>query len=475
MTGQAVSSQMNASEKVIPDLYFTGANLLSCLMLDESGADTLQKCRDSGITENSFTNPTHSELYKLIADQHDAGVHHEIGIVLAQCHQNLLKEIIWLNGSETVKTSANASRFIADLRKAEGARALVTTALSFVEVAKSPDANPQTIVAEQIIILEALQQRYEPVFKPITAEELCAHPPPKPEEIIHGMLYVGGTCIISAPSKGHKTYTGLDIACAVSEGRDWLGFKTTATKTLYVNLELCPHSIERRISGICSARCVKKSSNLVILNLRGKRITLEVFKTQIMPLAKKLGVKLIIIDPYYKISAVSGVEENSNDVQADFLAEIEASTTDGNCALIMIHHFSKGDSGAKNSIDRASGGGVLARWPDAVITLTEHEKEDHMIAEFHLRDFAPVPRFVIRWDYPVWTMATAEDPAKVKRQGRKDEHPASVLLEKLDPSGMSNSEWQKASGWSQTTFKNKREQLEKEGKVSCVMNVWRPC
>jgi hypothetical protein len=317
--------------------------------------------------------------------------------------------------------------------------------------------------------------KVQPALCAISADELCANPPETPPELVFGMLYRGGTFIISGPSKAHKTYTLLDWSCAIAGGRDWLNFKTTATPVLYVNLELAEHSTARRLKAICSARGIKPPANLHLLNMRGKRISAATLQAVIVPEAKKLGVGLIVIDPYYKISSVSGVEENGNDAQAVFLASVEDAASDAGCAIGMVHHFAKGDSGAKNSIDRASGGGVLARWPDVIATLTEHETEDCMVAEFHLRDFAPIPRFVVRWTCPVWTREDGEDPAKVKRAGAKDSHPASELLGMLSKDGMSNIAWRKASGWSEATFRRKRDELRGSGKVREAMNIWFPC
>lgn len=309
----------------------------------------------------------------------------------------------------------------------------------------------------------------------ISAAELCAKPPETPSQIVHGMLYRGGTGMLSAPSKGHKTYTAIDAAICICVGRDWLGFQTAQTSVLYVNLELSAHSMQKRIAAICAAHGEKPPTNLHFLNLRGRHVRAETLRNVIVPRATSLGVGLIIIDPYYKISSISGVEENGNDAQAIFLAQVEDAAMDAKCAILAVHHFAKGDAGSKNSIDRHSGGGVLARWPDVVATLTEHETEDCMVAEFHLRDFAPIPAFVVRWACPVWIREDGEDPAKVKRAGRSDDHPAAELLAKLDPAGMSNAEWYKASGWTDSTYRRKRDELERNGKAKQMMNVWKPC
>lgn len=49
------------------------------------------------------------------------------------------------------------------------------------------------------------------------------------------------------------------------------------------------------------------------------------------------------------------------------------------CAVIYCHHHSKGAQGGKRSMDRASGSGVFARDPDALLDLTELELTDSII------------------------------------------------------------------------------------------------
>lgn len=49
------------------------------------------------------------------------------------------------------------------------------------------------------------------------------------------------------------------------------------------------------------------------------------------------------------------------------------------CAVIYCHHHSKGNQGGKKSMDRASGSGVFARDPDAMLDLIELEIDDNLI------------------------------------------------------------------------------------------------
>ena len=51
------------------------------------------------------------------------------------------------------------------------------------------------------------------------------------------------------------------------------------------------------------------------------------------------------------------------------------------CAVIYCHHHSKGAQGGKRSMDRASGSGVFARDPDALIDMTELELTDEILKQ----------------------------------------------------------------------------------------------
>ena len=134
----------------------------------------------------------------------------------------------------------------------------------------------------------------------------------------------------------------------------------------------------------------------------------------------------------------------------------------------MAHHFAKGDSSAKNAIDRASGGGVMARWGDVMLTMTPHEEEDAMAIEMSLRNFAPVHAFAVRWNHPRWVRDISLDPAKLKRGGAPVRHTPDDALKALGPGLMGWGEWQRASGISETTLRRKRDDLLEAGKIERV-------
>lgn len=119
--------------------------------------------------------------------------------------------------------------------------------------------------------------------------------------------------------------------------------------------------------------------NIDIWNLRGKSVPMDKLAPKLIRRAAKKNYIAIIIDPIYKI--ITG-DENSADQMAQFCNQFDLVCTELGCAVIYCHHHSKGGQGQKRSMDRASGSGVFARDPDALIDMIELEvTEDVQKAE----------------------------------------------------------------------------------------------
>ena len=94
--------------------------------------------------------------------------------------------------------------------------------------------------------------------------------------------------------------------------------------------------------------------------------------------AAKKDYIAIVIDPIYKV--ITG-DENSADQMANFCNQFDKVCTELGCAVIYCHHHSKGAQGGKRAMDRASGSGVFARDPDALIDLIELESSEALLAQ----------------------------------------------------------------------------------------------
>jgi hypothetical protein len=296
---------------------------------------------------------------------------------------------------------------------------------------------------------------------PIPASELCAAPPPTPPELVAGMLYETGTLMLSAASKARKTWAMIDFAVSVATGLSWLGHYTSKSTVLYLNLELQGFDMEKRIKKVCQAKAVGVPRNLIVHNLRGIIVSIDQLERRLPDLIRETGAKLVIIDPHYKLSSASGVEENSNDEQAFLLYRIESMVCGNGASVALCHHFSKGNKSEQSAMDRAAGAGAMSRWPDVIMTMTEHKTEHCMTVEYSLRNFAPIPSFVVRQAGAIWVRDGHQDPKNLKPKpaGRPTTNTPEALLEFL-VDGMTGGEWQGKSEWGKSTYYEKRAVLE---------------
>jgi hypothetical protein len=309
--------------------------------------------------------------------------------------------------------------------------------------------------------------------EPVAASHLLKQPPPRPPELISGMLYHGGTLLMAGASKSRKTYTMLQQGIAVATGGVWLGMECDLAPVLYLNLELQDFAVHDRLRSICDALRIKAPDNFHLWNLRGVKCSKTDLVKQVPDMIHKLGAKLVILDPYYKVSSQSGMDEISNHEQGELLCELETMCAGPGAALTIAHHFAKGNQSAKNAIDRASGGGVFARWPDAIMTMTDHKEENALIVEMALRNFAPKKPFVVRYEHPLWVQAPELRAGDLKdAAGRKRVYREEDTLAKLPPEGATYSEWARKAAISKTTFGRHLERLLDTGKVKQVGQVY---
>ncbi len=240
---------------------------------------------------------------------------------------------------------------------------------------------------------------------------------PHPPELVKGLLYQGAKGMIAGPSKARKTFALTDLAVSIASGYPWMGFPTAQVPVLYINLEIQNFAFRDRRRAIQKAKIGKEEHiPLFTWHLRGHGVSLPMIADKILDVCGLEGIGCIIIDPTYKLNQ-SGEENAASDVGA-LLNQFEMIALKAHAAVVFAHHFAKGDSGRKDTIDRASGSGVWARDPDAIITLNNHEKDEHMIVEMALRNFKSQESFVVKWDYPLWSRASGENIEAHKNTNR---------------------------------------------------------
>lgn len=198
--------------------------------------------------------------------------------------------------------------------------------------------------------------------------------------LIESVLRQGHKMLLAGPSKAGKSFALIELAIAIAEGREWLGWQCAKGKVLYVNLELDKPSCLHRVKDVYSALGIPPANlkNLIIWNLRGQGKPMDKLAPSLIWRAKRESFIAIIIDPIYKV--ITG-DENSADQMAHFCNQFDRVCDALGCAVIYCHHHSKGNQGGKRSMDRASGSGVFARDPDALLDMTELELTEDIVKQ----------------------------------------------------------------------------------------------
>lgn len=191
--------------------------------------------------------------------------------------------------------------------------------------------------------------------------------------LIDGILRQGHKMLLAGPSKAGKSYALIELCISIAEGTDWLGrFHCAQGKVLYINLELDRASCFHRFHDVYEAMEIQPNHlhNIRIWNLRGASVPMDKLAPKLIRRAAKQGYIAIVLDPIYKI--LTG-DENNAEQMSKFCNQFDLVCRELGCAVIYCHHHSKGAQGGKRSMDRASGSGVFARDPDAMLDMTELE------------------------------------------------------------------------------------------------------
>lgn len=266
-----------------------------------------------------------------------------------------------------------------------------------------------------------------PDIEPLDA--IWANLPPLAAPLIENVLRRGHKMLLAGPSKAGKSFVLLQLALAIAEGREWLGWQCAKGRVLYVNLELDRASCLQRLKILYEAKDWRPENlgNIDIWNLRGKAVPMDRLAPKLIRRAQKRGYCAVIVDPIYKV--ITG-DENAADKMAFFCNQFDRLCTELGAAVIYCHHHSKGAQGQKSARDRSSGSGVFARDPDTLLDLIELQIEKPMRTVLENRTICPVIRDYLnehleQWDFGQDTEIVAarflEEAGKVLPLAQKQE------------------------------------------------------
>jgi len=249
----------------------------------------------------------------------------------------------------------------------------------------------------------------------------ASDPSTLPPVLIEGVLHKGCKMILSGSSKAGKTLGLMHLGIAAANGIPWMGHAINRQcKVVYLDFELKPRLAKERIKEIINSQGNEyfPTKNFMYCPLRGQKRSLEDLALHIQAI-KDFEPDMVIVDPFYKLGG--DYDENDAGSVGLVLDKMETFSERLDCAFVYAHHFSKGNKAETDHIDRASGSGVFARDPDAILTLTPHEEDFHLVLEATLRNFPTPEKKVIEFSWPNFIHKPDLDPT-LRKAGQASEN-----------------------------------------------------
>lgn len=246
-------------------------------------------------------------------------------------------------------------------------------------------------------------------------------PPKRAPVLIDGILRRGHVGLICAKGKAGKSLLAIELSIAVATGGEWLGFKCGRGRTLYIDPELDAKSLDNRFASVARAMGADPAevqANVVrwslrgILSAKGEPANVADIAHDVEARCDRGDFALVVLDTASAL--IEGGDENSSiDVRKFFNNVLRIPKATG-AAVLVVHHFGKGDAGDRASIDRSRGSSVWGDSPDAPISLTEifpkegkpadylaeHERA-FVLEDSGLREFPSIEPLHIIYSYPV--------------------------------------------------------------------------
>ena len=222
-------------------------------------------------------------------------------------------------------------------------------------------------MGEQVDIAVDLGVLPPPLPEILTLRQLVETAPAAPPQIIEGILHQGCKMILG----GHQQEQQDAGACwtwpiSVASGAEVVGAAVREDAGGLHQFRAASRGPSRSGSTRCARarpECKGMGDTLHLWNLRGHNADLTLLRPKLEEQLARHQFGLIILDPAYKV--LGDRDENANGEIASLMNELEALAQRTGAALVVAHHFAKGDSTAKNAIDRMSGAGAWARDPDS--------------------------------------------------------------------------------------------------------------
>jgi hypothetical protein len=185
----------------------------------------------------------------------------------------------------------------------------------------------------------------------IRSDTDAVQPQPPIDYIITDLITNSSLNVFYGEAGSKKTYSTLNMAVAVANGKDWLGFITKKVPVLFIDEESGEKRFSRRLNETMKGSQCNASGQIYYTCLAGFKLDKKEDISLLESVIRGIGARLVIFDALADI--MDGDENSKRDVQPvmNALRKI-ADNTDS--AVILIHHSGKSGSYRGSSAIKAS-------------------------------------------------------------------------------------------------------------------------
>lgn len=298
----------------------------------------------------------------------------------------------------------------------------------------------------------------------------------EPVKIIENIFTERSKLVIGGASKTNKTWMTMTMALCIATGKEFLGNATIKKRVLYVDLEMNPDVFTLRLQMICKAHGITlEKGAFSYLSLRGKLHDLNTSKEiidKLLPVARKDGAEVIVIDPVYKVN-LDGDENSARD-QTRLFKGLDVFTSQLGASLIIVDHFGKGDQSEKDPLDTIRGSSAKAGDLDAALIIRRHRNRDMYSIDIIQRSLKPIEPFVVSFNCPLFSIEPLETPDDFHHPGQSGTKIASDLgvlnsiADRDQSNPISGGDWADLAGLCRRTLVNYRQRLHLKGFITTI-------
>lgn len=184
-------------------------------------------------------------------------------------------------------------------------------------------------------------------------------------------LFVQGLTILASPPKYGKSWLSLALCICVSQGKDFLGYKTHIGGTFYLALEDSYNRLQKRIKQVLGSEKPPKNFDLTI---KADALSNGLVKMLEDYMQSKPDTALIIIDTLQKVRDCAKKNEGAYSADYREVGELKTFADKYGICLVLVHHLRKAKD--DDIFNRISGTNGIMGAADTILALQKERRED---------------------------------------------------------------------------------------------------